>query len=61
MTTSLYVRHINLPSINDLCITFSSRSMKPFDLIHSDVWRPAPMTTSYGRRWFITFVDDYFV
>lgn len=36
----------------------SSRSLKPFDLIHNDTWGPAPMTTSHGRRWFITFIDD---
>lgn len=30
----------------------------PFVLIHSDVWGPAPITSSSGIRWFVTFVDD---
>lgn len=36
----------------------STKSSKPFDLIHSDVWGPSPITTSSGARWFVTFVDD---
>ena len=35
-----------------------NKSTKPFELIHSDVWGPAPITTQSGIRWFITFVDD---
>lgn len=30
----------------------------PFELIYSDVWGPAPITTQSGIRWFINFVDD---
>ena len=35
-----------------------SRSNKPFDLIHSDVWGPAPIFHTHGLSYFITFVDD---
>ena len=35
-----------------------SRSSKPFDLIHSDVWGPAPTFHTHGLSYFITFVDD---
>ena len=31
----------------------------PFSLIHSDVWGPSKVTTSSGKRWFITFIDDH--
>ena len=30
----------------------------PFSLIHSDVWGPSPITTVFGFRWFVLFVDD---
>ena len=30
----------------------------PFELVHSNVWGPAPMATNYRIRWFIVFVDD---
>ncbi|CAL8114281.1 unnamed protein product [Prunus armeniaca] len=29
-----------------------------FMLIHSDVWRPSPITAPSGVRWFVTFIDD---
>ena len=27
--------------------------------VHSDLWGPAPIETKGGRRYYITFVDDY--
>jgi hypothetical protein len=35
-----------------------NKSMVPFDLIHSDVWGPAPVPTASGIRWFVIFIDD---
>ena len=32
---------------------------KPFYLIHSDVSRPSQVTTSIGKKWFVTFIDDH--
>ena len=34
-----------------------SKATLPFDLIHSDVWGPAKVTSN-GFRWFVTFIDD---
>ncbi|CAL9005654.1 unnamed protein product [Prunus brigantina] len=34
-----------------------SKAAKPFDLVHSDVWGLARVTSN-GFRWFVTFIDD---
>ena len=36
-----------------------SHALSPFDLIHSDVWGPSPITTQSGSRYFVIFVDDF--
>ena len=30
-----------------------------FYLIHSDVWGPSKITTSSGKKWYVTFIDDH--
>ncbi|KAA0062501.1 Beta-galactosidase [Cucumis melo var. makuwa] len=43
-------------------VSFPSQPHKPtqpFTLIHRDVWGPSKVTTSSGRRWFVTFIDDH--
>ncbi|MCH81099.1 retrovirus-related Pol polyprotein from transposon TNT 1-94, partial [Trifolium medium] len=32
---------------------------KPFEVIHTDLWGPAPFDSYYGYRYYITFVDTY--
>ena len=34
-------------------------SSSPFDLIHSDVWRPSPIPTKGGSRYYVSFIDDH--
>jgi hypothetical protein len=36
-----------------------SLSSAPFDLVHSDIWGPAPVPTEGGSRYFVIFLDDY--
>jgi Integrase core domain/GAG-pre-integrase domain len=37
----------------------TSVSEKCFDLIHSDVWGPAPIDSYNHFKYFVTFIDDY--
>jgi hypothetical protein len=30
----------------------------PFEIIHSNLWGPAPVMITDGFRWFVTFIDD---
>ena len=32
---------------------------RPFDLVHCDVWGPAPHTSPTGGKYYMVFVDDY--
>lgn len=37
----------------------NKRASSPFELVHSDVWGPCPVTSKLGFKYFVTFVDDY--
>ncbi|KAA0025466.1 Retrovirus-related Pol polyprotein from transposon TNT 1-94 [Cucumis melo var. makuwa] len=39
--------------------TSTSICDKPFDLIHSDIWGPAPTSTVHGYRYYVLFIDDF--
>jgi len=36
-----------------------SVSSSPFDLIHSDVWGPSPISTKRGSQYYVSFIDDH--
>ncbi|KAH9687366.1 retrovirus-related pol polyprotein from transposon RE1 [Citrus sinensis] len=43
-------------------MSFYSTGIKtkvPLELIHTDLWGPAPLPSLYGYRYYISFVDDY--
>ncbi|KAI0496462.1 hypothetical protein KFK09_022779 [Dendrobium nobile] len=37
----------------------TSNVLQPFQLIHSDVWGPAPVSSFNGFRYYILFIDDH--
>ncbi|KAL5753703.1 hypothetical protein ACOSP7_021923 [Xanthoceras sorbifolium] len=32
---------------------------KPFEIVHTDIWGPAPMLSNEGHRYYISFIDLY--
>ena len=40
-------------------VLLESKAMKPFDLVHSDLWAPSLILSVIGVRYFLFFVDDY--
>ncbi|PKU69741.1 Retrovirus-related Pol polyprotein from transposon TNT 1-94 [Dendrobium catenatum] len=37
----------------------SNRRSTPLELVHSDVWGPAPVESTQGYKFYVLFVDDY--
>ena len=35
------------------------KSSKPLELIHSDVWGPAPEISHFGFKYYVIFIDDF--
>ncbi|KAI0492719.1 hypothetical protein KFK09_026995 [Dendrobium nobile] len=40
-------------------VTSTSVCHKPFELVHSDVWGPAPTPSTQGYRYYVVFIDEF--
>ncbi|KAK2414409.1 myosin-16 [Trifolium repens] len=68
MYPELFLRHSVESFKCDVCefakhhrVSFSpnfNKSVEPFNIIHSDVWGPAPTSNVSGAKWFVSFIDD---
>lgn len=36
-----------------------TKPTKPLELVHSDLWGPAPLTSNQGFKYYINFLDDF--
>ena len=52
--TCKFAKQTRLPFYNS-----NSKSNEPFELIHSDVWGPAPTTSHDGFKYFVIFIDNF--
>ncbi|RVX15771.1 Retrovirus-related Pol polyprotein from transposon RE1 [Vitis vinifera] len=53
-STDILVKSHRLPTHLSLSCT-----SKPLELVHTDLWGPAPVKSTSGARYFILFLDDY--
>jgi len=37
----------------------ANRALKPFDLVHMDLWGPFSQSSVHGHKYFLTIVDDF--
>ena len=49
-----FAKHTRLPFV-----TSNSKSSTIFELVHSDVWGPAPVDSYNGFKYFVIFIDDF--
>ncbi|KAK8933736.1 hypothetical protein KSP39_PZI015982 [Platanthera zijinensis] len=47
-------KHLALPFTSS-----ASQTTAPFDLVHSDIWGPAPIASHSGYLYYVSFIDDF--
>jgi transposase InsO family protein len=55
-----FCKHCALGKMTQLSFPIScTHTTEPLQLVHSDVWGPAPITSINGTRYYVSFVDDF--
>jgi hypothetical protein len=53
--------YVGLPKHTRLMFSLSQTKIETyFELVHSDVWDPAPVDSYDSYRYFVLFIDDFF-
>jgi transposase InsO family protein len=56
-----HCKHCLIGKMHRLPFTHSQfQSTQPLELVHSNVWGPAPVNSCNGYRYYLLFVDDFF-
>lgn len=55
----LFVLHVNKPVVIIYLFLLLRLSNNPLDLVFSDVWGPAPVLSSDGSRYYVSFLDNF--
>ena len=56
----MFVMHDALQNLTNNPFKISlHKSTRPLELVHSDVWGPAPLTSHFGFQYYVIFVDDF--
>jgi transposase InsO family protein len=59
-TSNSFYKHCVLGKMTQLPFSLScTKSTAPLQLVHSDVWGPAPITSINGTRFYVSFIDDF--
>jgi hypothetical protein len=55
-----FCKHCVLGKMSQLPFPIScTHATKPFQLVHSDVWGPTPITSINGSKYYVSFIDDF--
>jgi hypothetical protein len=59
-STNLFCKHCILGKMTQLPFpTSCTKTTAPLQLVHSDVWGPAPVTAHNGTKYYVSFIDDF--
>jgi hypothetical protein len=59
-SSNSFCKHCTLGKMSQLPFSHScTHATEPLQLVHSDVWGPAPITSINGTRYYVSFIDDF--
>ena len=59
-STNLFCKHCILGKMTQLPFPTSyTKTTAPLQLVHNDVWGPAPVTAHNGTKYYVSFINDF--